>query len=235
MSAPDRPYALLAELTHRCPLQCPYCSNPLELERAGNELTTDEWRRVIAEAAEMGVLQIHFSGGEPTARRDLTELVKHATEVGLYSNLITAGVLLDAHESHPEAVIRRRECVLEQPVDPRPGALQLRRGDLMGDTAAAVEADARMHPYADGLVHRQPEAPYHGAQLFVGADAGAAAGEIVLDALEDGDAPADRAQPAGREQPADRAANNECPSRHASLIGGEYAGCVGFCQSKSDS
>ncbi|MEX0814963.1 MAG: pyrroloquinoline quinone biosynthesis protein PqqE [Dongiaceae bacterium] len=96
MSAPDRPYALLAELTHRCPLQCPYCSNPLGLERAGNELTTDEWRRVIAEAAEMGVLQIHFSGGEPTARRDLTELVKHATEVGLYSNLITAGVLLDA-------------------------------------------------------------------------------------------------------------------------------------------
>ena len=96
MSAPDRPYALLAELTHRCPLQCPYCSNPLELERAGNELTTDEWRRVIAEAAEMGVLQIHFSGGEPTARRDLTKLVKHATEVGLYSNLITAGVLLDA-------------------------------------------------------------------------------------------------------------------------------------------
>ncbi|HLB79748.1 MAG TPA: pyrroloquinoline quinone biosynthesis protein PqqE [Dongiaceae bacterium] len=96
MSAPDRPYALLAELTHRCPLQCPYCSNPLELERAGNELTTDEWRRVIAEAAEMGVLQIHFSGGEPTARRDLTELVRHATDVGLYSNLITAGVLLDA-------------------------------------------------------------------------------------------------------------------------------------------
>ena len=96
MSAPDRPYALLAELTHRCPLQCPYCSNPLGLERAANELTTDEWRRVIAEAAEMGVLQIHFSGGEPTARRDLTELVKHATEVGLYSNLITAGVLLDA-------------------------------------------------------------------------------------------------------------------------------------------
>jgi len=95
MSAPDRPYALLAELTHRCPLQCPYCSNPLGLERAANELTTDEWRRVIAEAAEMGVLQIHFSGGEPTARRDLTELVKHATEVGLYSNLITAGVLLD--------------------------------------------------------------------------------------------------------------------------------------------
>ena len=93
---PAPPLALLAELTHRCPLQCPYCSNPVELERAGNELDTATWRRVIDEAAEMGVLQIHFSGGEPTARRDLVELVTHARAAGLYTNLITAGVLLDA-------------------------------------------------------------------------------------------------------------------------------------------
>ncbi|WP_119461663.1 pyrroloquinoline quinone biosynthesis protein PqqE [Rhodospirillaceae bacterium SYSU D60014] len=90
------PFAMLAELTHRCPLQCPYCSNPLELERASNELTTEEWGRVIDEAAEMGMLQIHFSGGEPTVRRDLAVLVKRASEAGLYSNLITSGVLLDA-------------------------------------------------------------------------------------------------------------------------------------------
>jgi pyrroloquinoline quinone biosynthesis protein E len=90
------PLALLAELTHRCPLQCPYCSNPLELERAGSELNTDEWRRVIDEAAGLGVLQIHFSGGEPTARRDLADIVQHAHAAGLYTNLITAGVLLDA-------------------------------------------------------------------------------------------------------------------------------------------
>lgn len=92
---PGPPLALLAELTHRCPLQCPYCSNPLELERAGNELDTATWRRVIDEAAELGVLQIHFSGGEPTVRRDLGELVAHARAAGLYTNLITAGVLLD--------------------------------------------------------------------------------------------------------------------------------------------
>ena len=88
------PLAVLAELTHRCPLQCPYCSNPVELDRAGSELTTEEWKKVLSELAEIGVLQIHFSGGEPTARRDLVDLVQHATEVGLYSNLITSAVLL---------------------------------------------------------------------------------------------------------------------------------------------
>ena len=88
------PLAVLAELTHRCPLQCPYCSNPVELERAGSELTTDEWKKVLSELAEIGVLQVHFSGGEPTVRKDLVELVQHATDVGLYSNLITSAVLL---------------------------------------------------------------------------------------------------------------------------------------------
>ncbi|MBR0687845.1 pyrroloquinoline quinone biosynthesis protein PqqE [Bradyrhizobium manausense] len=89
------PLAVLAELTHRCPLQCPYCSNPVALERASSELTTSEWKKVLAELAEIGVLQIHFSGGEPTIRRDLIELVQYASDVGLYCNLITSGVLLD--------------------------------------------------------------------------------------------------------------------------------------------
>ena len=88
------PLAVLAELTHRCPLQCPYCSNPVELEAASKELTTAEWCRVMDELAEIGVLQIHFSGGEPTVRKDLTTLVAHATKVGLYSNLITSAVML---------------------------------------------------------------------------------------------------------------------------------------------
>jgi pyrroloquinoline quinone biosynthesis protein E len=88
------PLAVLAEVTHRCPLQCPYCSNPVELERASGELTTDEWKKVLSELAEIGVLQIHFSGGEPTARKDLVELVRHATDAGLYTNLITSAVLL---------------------------------------------------------------------------------------------------------------------------------------------
>ncbi|MBV9777175.1 MAG: pyrroloquinoline quinone biosynthesis protein PqqE [Acetobacteraceae bacterium] len=96
MSLPDPPMGLLAELTHRCPLQCPYCSNPLELERAGSELDTATWLRVLDEAAALGVLQVHFSGGEPTARKDLPALVRRAAERQMYSNLITSGVLLDA-------------------------------------------------------------------------------------------------------------------------------------------
>jgi len=88
------PIGLLAELTHRCPLQCPYCSNPLELERVNQEISTADWQNVMRQAAELGILQIHLSGGEPTARTDLEDIVETAAEVGLYTNLITAGVLL---------------------------------------------------------------------------------------------------------------------------------------------
>lgn len=95
MSSPAAPLALLAELTHRCPLQCPYCSNPVELERAAGELDTATWCGVLEEAATLGVLQVHFSGGEPTVRKDLEALVAHAAGLGLYTNLITSGVLID--------------------------------------------------------------------------------------------------------------------------------------------
>ncbi len=88
------PIGLLCELTHRCPLQCPYCSNPLDLERVAAELTTAQWQSAMRQAASLGVLQIHLSGGEPTARKDLEDIVKVAAEVGLYTNLITAGVTL---------------------------------------------------------------------------------------------------------------------------------------------
>ncbi|MDX6752163.1 pyrroloquinoline quinone biosynthesis protein PqqE [Geminicoccaceae bacterium 1502E] len=91
----EPPMGLLAELTHRCPLQCPYCSNPLELERRADELATADWRRVFEEAGELGVLQLHLSGGEPMLRPDLPELVRGARAAGLYVNLITSGVSLD--------------------------------------------------------------------------------------------------------------------------------------------
>src|SRR5262245_19528965 len=102
-----RPYALLAEITYTCPLHCPYCSNPaaaslFEAPRrpqggadSNGELTTEEWKRVIREAAALGVLQIGFSGGEPLDRRDLVELIREAREAKLYTNLITSGIGLD--------------------------------------------------------------------------------------------------------------------------------------------
>ena len=92
MADPAPPIALLAELTHRCPLACPYCSNPLDLLAREAELETETWARVFREAAAMGVLQLHLSGGEPASRRDLEALVTAAREAGLYVNLITSGI-----------------------------------------------------------------------------------------------------------------------------------------------
>ena len=86
------PIAMLAELTYRCPLSCPYCSNPIEMARQDSELDTATWVRGFDEAAALGVLQLHLSGGEPASRRDLTELVKAARDAGLYTNLITSGI-----------------------------------------------------------------------------------------------------------------------------------------------
>ena len=98
MSAP-RPYALLAELTYRCPLHCPYCSNPTYYT-AGNELKTSEWKRVFAEAAALGVMHAGLSGGEPLLRADLPELIRAARDAGLYTNLITSGVGLDEERAN---------------------------------------------------------------------------------------------------------------------------------------
>jgi pyrroloquinoline quinone biosynthesis protein E len=95
MSPAPRPYTLVAELTYRCPLRCVYCSNPVDFHRSRVELATGEWCRVFSEAAQLGVMQVHLSGGEPVLRDDLIELIQHARSCDLYTNLITGGTLLD--------------------------------------------------------------------------------------------------------------------------------------------
>ncbi|MEP1587059.1 MAG: pyrroloquinoline quinone biosynthesis protein PqqE [Tateyamaria sp.] len=92
MPQPPAPIAMLAELTYRCPLSCPYCSNPVEMAKKESELSTAEWADVFEQAAKLGVLQLHLSGGEPASRRDLVELVKAARDAGLYTNLITSAI-----------------------------------------------------------------------------------------------------------------------------------------------
>ena len=92
MTQPRPPIAMLAELTHRCPLACPYCSNPVDLVRQQAELDTETWKDVFRQAADLGVLQLHLSGGEPATRRELEELVASSREAGLYTNLITSGI-----------------------------------------------------------------------------------------------------------------------------------------------
>lgn len=114
-----KPLGLLAELTHRCPLGCPYCSNPLALEPREDELDTATWARIFREAALLGVLQVHLSGGEPGARRDIVEITAAARDAGLYTNLITSAVgvtsktlaaLADAGLDHVQISIQDSEA-----------------------------------------------------------------------------------------------------------------------------
>ncbi len=85
------PRWLLAELTYRCPLQCPYCSNPVDYAQHHDELSTEAWCRVFSEARALGAVQLGLSGGEPLVRKDLSTLIAHARELGYYTNLITSG------------------------------------------------------------------------------------------------------------------------------------------------
>jgi len=102
------PRWLLAELTYKCPLQCPYCSNPLDYTKHSSEISTEDWKRVLTQARKMGAVQLGFSGGEPLTRQDLPELVQHARELGYYSNLITSGYGLTE-----EKIIQLKEAGLD--------------------------------------------------------------------------------------------------------------------------
>jgi pyrroloquinoline quinone biosynthesis protein E len=131
-----KPLGLLAELTHRCPLGCPYCSNPVELEERLDELDTATWARVFREAASLGVLQVHLSGGEPAARRDLVEIVAAARAAGLYSNLITSavgltfatlGALAEAGLDHVQVSIQDSEVASADHIAGYKGASERKR------------------------------------------------------------------------------------------------------------
>jgi PqqA peptide cyclase len=130
------PLGLLAELTHRCPLGCPYCSNPIALDARDSELDTATWARVFKEAAGLGVLQVHLSGGEPGARRDIVEITAAARAAGLYSNLITSAVgvtaatlgkLADAGLDHVQISIQDSEAASADHIAGYAGAFARKR------------------------------------------------------------------------------------------------------------
>jgi PqqA peptide cyclase len=151
------PAGMLAELTHRCPLGCPYCSNPLDLEKAANELDTETWKRVFSEAAEAGVLHVHLSGGEPCTRRDIVELTAHCAEVGLYTNLITSAVgltrklfdsLLAAGLDHVQLSIQDSEAASADRIAGYDGAFARKR------EVAAWTVEAGMPLTVNAVMHR---------------------------------------------------------------------------------
>jgi pyrroloquinoline quinone biosynthesis protein E len=152
-----RPLGLLAELTHRCPLGCPYCSNPLALDKRADELDTTTWTRVFGEAAALGVMQVHLSGGEPAARRDLTEITAAAHQAGLYTNLITSAVgltpdgfaaLVEAGLDHVQISIQDSEARSADHIAGYEGAFARKR-------ALAAQVVARKVPLTvNAVIHR---------------------------------------------------------------------------------
>ena len=150
------PIALLAELTHRCPLMCPYCSNPLELARKEQELDTATWARVFDEAGEIGVLQLHLSGGEPASRRDIVELTAAAHRAGLYTNLITSGIgitesrlmaLVQAGLDHVQLSLQGADAEMADHIGGYKGgfARKMQVAGLVADAGLPLTLNAVMH------------------------------------------------------------------------------------------
>ncbi|WP_075221783.1 pyrroloquinoline quinone biosynthesis protein PqqE [Acuticoccus yangtzensis] len=160
----DRPAAetpvllgLLAEVTHRCPLQCPYCSNPVALDAPNSELSATEWGRVFREAAALGALQLHLSGGEPLARRDIVDIVAEARAADLYINLITAAVNLSPERADAlvAAGVDHVQVSLQDATSEGCGAITNMKGAFEKKRAACALVTERGLPLTlNAVVHR---------------------------------------------------------------------------------
>ena len=149
------PLALIAELTHRCPLRCVYCSNPIELKSRDRELSTEDWLRVFGEAAALGMMQAHLTGGEPLARPDILELVAGAQRTGLYTNLITSGMplpderlaaLVEAGLDHIQLSFQATESELANEIAGRDAlATKLKLAGKIKQTRLAFTANLVVH------------------------------------------------------------------------------------------
>ena len=174
------PLGLLAELTHRCPLGCPYCSNPLELDSRDSELDTATWARVFREAAALGVLQVHLSGGEPGARRDLVEITQAAHAAGLYGNLITSAVgittstleeLADAGLDHVQISIQDNSATTADHIAGYEGAFARKR-------ALAAEVVRLKRPLTVNAVMHRDNIDHIGEMVALARQLGASRVEI---------------------------------------------------------
>ncbi|MFF1324353.1 pyrroloquinoline quinone biosynthesis protein PqqE [Streptomyces sp. KS_5] len=154
---PARPWALLAELTHACPLHCGYCSNPLELTRRSSELSTEQWTDVLAQAGELGVVQMHLSGGEPLLRRDLAEIVAAAEAAGIYTQLVTSGVGLSESRLAALAAAGLKSVQLSvQHADPRASdRIAGRRSFAEKERAAGLVRAAGLPLGMNVVLHRE--------------------------------------------------------------------------------
>lgn len=153
----EAPWALLAEVTHACPLHCPYCSNPLELVRRSAELSAGDWARVFAEAAGLGVVQAHISGGEPLLRPDLVEITASAYRAGIYTQLVTSGVGLTAErlDALAQAGLNSVQLSLQDARRPGSDLIAGRPSFTEKEQAAAVIRDSGLPFGLNVVLHRR--------------------------------------------------------------------------------
>ncbi|MDQ0793328.1 pyrroloquinoline quinone biosynthesis protein PqqE [Streptomyces sp. B1I3] len=156
MSTIAPPWGLLAELTHACPLHCGYCSNPLELTRRSRELTAEHWVDVFRQAADLGVLQTHLSGGEPLLRKDLEAIVTGAEEAGVYTQLVTSGSGLteDRLRSLTGAGLRSVQLSVQHADPEASDRIAGSRAFAAKETAAALVTEAGLPLGVNAVLHR---------------------------------------------------------------------------------
>ncbi|MFD7458377.1 MULTISPECIES: pyrroloquinoline quinone biosynthesis protein PqqE [unclassified Streptomyces] len=157
-AVPARPWALLAELTHACPLHCGYCSNPLELTRRSSELSAGQWTDVLRQAGELGVVHTHLSGGEPLLRPDLEHIVAAAESAGIYTQLVTSGVGLDEARlaALTEAGLRSVQLSVQHADPDASDRIAVRRGSFaQKERAARLVRSAGLPLGLNVVLHRE--------------------------------------------------------------------------------
>ncbi len=158
------PLFLHIEPTYRCQCRCVHCCADSPRGDGEPELITDQIKSLIDEAAQIGFLQIIFTGGESLLRRDIDELVHHAHQAGLLTRINTNGVLLDRDHVHHLKAAGLTECAVSiDDADPaahdrlrgRPGTFQaaIRGIELLKEygISARLQICAMRHNVPDGL------------------------------------------------------------------------------------
>jgi radical SAM protein with 4Fe4S-binding SPASM domain len=129
-SRPSAPYRMDLAITYRCNNNCSHCYNARP--RNGAELSTDQWKAVIDRLWEIGIPHIVFTGGEPTLRPDLRDLIAYAQEKGQITGINTNGrrlkdlnflkSLVDAGLDHVQITVESSHPAIHDEMVEMPGA-----------------------------------------------------------------------------------------------------------------
>ena len=127
---PTAPYRMDLALTYRCNNDCRHCYN--DPARKLVELNTAEWKQVLDKVWQLGIPHVVFTGGEPTLRNDLPELVSYAEKLGMVTGINTNGcrlkdegyvqTLVDSGLDHVQITLESHDPAIHDEIVQHPGA-----------------------------------------------------------------------------------------------------------------